>query len=95
MDSPEKYNEVHDKWLRLTSKEVAEKVTPKTQAYLDLDTINLIQDALQVMVQTAEQVHPDGLAGADKRKVMQLGYSLEEMKHKLSRKIQRGERDAG
>lgn len=81
--SPERYDEIYEKYLRISfveSKRLAE--VKKTRIYLSVEEIDLIQDALQVMLQNVT----DGMEEYSEHRVMQMGYSLEEVKHKLKRR---------
>ncbi|MFE1915003.1 hypothetical protein [Streptomyces anandii] len=83
--TPENYDEVYEKWMRVTPKEQAALNTTKVRVFLDEETIEILQNALEITLQTA-----DNLVGAlnehEKRRIMQLGYGLEEQKERLRRK---------
>jgi hypothetical protein len=79
IDSPETYNEVYDTWMRVTAKESQGLNVPKKRLFVSLETIDIFQDGLQSLVEN------NNLSAAKKRKIMQLGYSLEEIKLKLKK----------
>lgn len=87
--SPEQYDEIYDKWKVLTKDEQKALVeAPKARLYVSVEDIDLIQDALQCMLQN-EYAKTGGKSkeSPEHRRVMQLGYALEEVKDKLKRRI--------
>lgn len=81
-DGPEEYDELYFKWMVLTPDELGEQNVHKVQCYLDLQTIDDIQDALELTI-TEGKGHG---AEFSERRLMQLGIGLEELKDKLKKK---------
>jgi hypothetical protein len=91
--SHEQYDEIHQKYLRLTSEEIRAVSVSKSRVYLSVADMDFIQDALQIMIQTAEEI--GGLNETDQRRAMQMGYGLEKIKHKLQKRINTVENNNG
>lgn len=85
-DSPEQYDEAYDKWMRLTLQEQAALIVPKSRIYVSVADIERIQNAFEIVLQTADRL-VGGLNKQDERRIMQMGYALEEIKHKLQKRI--------
>jgi hypothetical protein len=88
MDSLEEYEKAFNKWLVLSSEEMKDtRYAPKARIFVSVEEIEIIQDAFRVMIQTVENLGFDGLEENQERKVMRMGYALEEVKTKLQRRI--------
>lgn len=87
-DSPEQYDEVHNKYFVLTTQEMRDVSAPKSRLYLSVADMDLFQDALELLV--AEGIGHG--RKVNKRRVMQMGYALEELKHKLQKRIDAAEK---
>lgn len=88
--TPENYDEVHEKWLNLSTEELRMVSVGKSRIYVSVDDIELIQDAFQVMLQVAKHINEEGLEETNKRRIMQMGYALEQIKHRLIKDIENG-----
>lgn len=87
--SPEQYDEVYEKWLKVTPAEQKNLNPPKSRIYVSVEDIETIQDALETMIlmhDPSSGIH----TGANERKLRQMGYGLEEIKQKLIKRTQSG-----
>lgn len=84
--TPENINEAFDKWRTLTPDEIKTVSAAKSRIYVSVADIDLIQDAFESSVANGF------LNEHDKRRVMQMGYALEEIKDKLISDIEKGKK---
>jgi DNA-directed RNA polymerase specialized sigma subunit len=92
VNSPEEEEEVYQKYLKLTPEEVRRVSSRKSRLYLSVEDMDLIQDGFQTLIEVVESVGGDV---ANKRRVMQMGYALEDIKQKLKRRIEREDKRNG
>lgn len=93
--TPENIDEVFDKWRTLTPDEIRIVSAGKSRIYVSVADIEQIQNAFQITLQTAENL-VGSLHKDDKRRIMQMGYALEDIKQKLISDIEKGKKkDAG
>lgn len=85
--SPEQYDEVYDKWLRLSREEQEALNVPKSRIYVSVEDIETLQDGLQEIIDSAVEY---GRNVPNERRLMQMGYVLEEIKHKLKKRTKNG-----
>lgn len=85
IDSPEKHDEVYNKWLKVTPQEQKALNVPKSRIYVSVADIDTLQDALQVMIEAESRL--SGLPPTNERKLRQMGYALEEIKNKLKKRV--------
>jgi hypothetical protein len=89
--TPENHAEVFDKWLTLTPDEIKAVSAAKSRIYVSVADIEQIQNAFEITLQIAENL-VDGLNKNDERRIMQMGYALEDIKQKLIRDIEKGKK---
>jgi hypothetical protein len=91
--TPENHNEVFNKWRDLTDDEmrIVSAPTSKSRIYVSVADIEQIQNAFEITLQTAENL-VGGLNKQDERRIMQMGYALEEIKQKLIKDIASGKK---
>lgn len=92
--TPENHDEVFDKWRNLTDEELRATSAAKSRIYVSVADIEQIQNAFEITLQTAENL-VGGLNKQDERRIMQMGYALEEIKQELIRDIEKGKKNAG
>jgi hypothetical protein len=84
--TPENHNEVFDKWRKISPEEAEDsEATPRFRIFISVEDIEQIQNAFEITLQTAENL-VGGLHKDDLRKIMQLGYGLEEVKQSIIKK---------
>jgi hypothetical protein len=85
--TPENHDEVFDKWQRLTKEEKFAVSTSKSRIYVSVDDITFIQDMFEMVATAAgTETRIGKLHKNDERRLMQMGYALEEVKRKLIKK---------
>jgi hypothetical protein len=77
----EEYNEAFEKWRVLTDNELCEISVKKSRIFVSVADMDLILDAFESAV-------ANGLTNSQEtRRIMQMGYALEEIKEKLKKRI--------
>jgi hypothetical protein len=84
--TPENYDEVFNKWRIFTDDEIRAASAAKSRIYVSVADIEQIQNAFEITLQTAENL-VGGLNKDDERRIMQMGYALQEIKEKLIKRI--------
>ncbi|MFE1145220.1 hypothetical protein [Streptomyces rochei] len=91
--TPENYDEVHEKWLRLSTEEIRMVSAGKSRIFVSVTDMDFIQDMLELVHKAAGgkaeigKLHPN-----DERRLMQMGYALEQVKQKLIKDIEKGKK---
>lgn len=80
--SPEKYNQIYDDYMRLSAAELRVLNVPKSRIYVSILDIEIIQNCLQYALENDKQ-----LDSPSKRRMLQKGYALEEIKQKLAKRV--------
>lgn len=91
VNSPEEWQESYDKWRVLSREEQESLNVPKSRVYLSVQDMDTILGAFEGLI---TQGGPEFNA-FDYRRVMQMGYSLQEIKEKLQARIEREKKQDG
>ena len=83
ISGPEEYNEVYEKWMTPTPEELKKLSVPKARLFASVEEIEILQNGLKAIIEWSTEY---GVKLTNERKLMQMGYGLEEIKTKLKKR---------
>lgn len=85
INSPEEFDEVQEKWRNLSSTELRTISVSKSRIYVSVADMDMLLEGLESIIELKYGQISEG----QKRRIMQMGYSLQEIKERLIKRIER------